>query len=115
MSELAARAACGFRQICRGGAENRVRLRPDDLYPTGQGLHSGQASAVHEREMTVNLTEPPGNETLVFPDFAGREWVSRMLNPRPLAPGALLPVSFDLSHARLFDAGSGVALAREEV
>jgi len=61
------------------------------------------------------LTEPLGNETLVFLDFAGREWVSRMLNPQPLAAGALLPVSFDLSHAHLFDAASGVALAREEV
>jgi hypothetical protein len=50
----------------------------------------------------------------VLLDFAGREWVSRMLNPRPLAMGASLPVSFDLSHAHLFDAASGVALAREE-
>jgi multiple sugar transport system ATP-binding protein len=90
-------------------------LRPDDLYPTGHGLHSGHASAVHEREVAVNLTEPLGNETLLFLDFAGREWVSRMLNPRPLAMGASLPVSFDLSHAHLFDAASGVALAREEV
>jgi multiple sugar transport system ATP-binding protein len=65
--------------------------------------------------MAVSLTEPLGNETLVFPDFAGREWVSRLLNLRPLAIGALLPVSFDLSHAHLFDAASGVGLAREEV
>jgi multiple sugar transport system ATP-binding protein len=64
--------------------------------------------------MAVVLTEPLGNETLLFVDFAGREWVSRMLDPRPLAAGASLPVSFDLSHAHLFDAASGVALAREE-
>ena len=68
-----------------------------------------------KRSVAVNLTEPLGNETLVFLDFAGRDWVSRMLNPRPLAAGALLPVSFDLSHAHLFDAATGVALAREEV
>jgi multiple sugar transport system ATP-binding protein len=104
-----------FAKSVAAGQKIVFGLRPDDLYPSGHGLHSGQASAVHERELMVNLTEPLGNETLVFLDFAGREWVSRMLNPRPLAAGALLPVSFDLSHAHLFDAASGVALAREEV
>jgi multiple sugar transport system ATP-binding protein len=104
-----------FAKSVAAGQKIVFGLRPDDLYPTGHGLHSGHASAVHEREVAVNLTEPLGNETLVFLDFAGREWVSRMLNPRPLAMGASLPVSFDLSHAHLFDAASGVALAREEV
>ena len=88
-------------------------LRPDDLYPSGHGLHSGQASAVHERAMTVSLTEPLGNETLVFFDFAGRDWVSRMLSPRPLASGASIAVSFDLANAHLFDAVSGEALMRK--
>jgi multiple sugar transport system ATP-binding protein len=50
----------------------------------------------------------------VFLQFAGREWLSRMLNPRPLAPGASIPVSFDLGAAHLFDAATGAALAREE-
>jgi multiple sugar transport system ATP-binding protein len=88
-------------------------LRPDDLYPTGHGLNSAHVDAVHKREMRVNLTEPLGNETLVFFDFAGRDWVSRMLSPRPLAAGASIPVTFDLSHAHLFDAASGVALIRK--
>jgi multiple sugar transport system ATP-binding protein len=88
-------------------------LRPDDLYPTGYGLASGHAGAVHERPLTVSLTEPLGNETLVFLRFAGREWLSRMLNPRPLAAGASIPVSFDLGAAHLFDAATGSALTRE--
>jgi multiple sugar transport system ATP-binding protein len=88
-------------------------LRPDDLYPTGHGLASGHAGAVHERPLTVCLTEPLGNETLVFLQFAGREWLSRMLNPRPLAAGASIPVSFDLGAAHLFDAATGSALTRE--
>ena len=33
------------------------------------------------------MTEPLGNETLVFVEFGGRDWVSRMLNPTPLAAG----------------------------
>ena len=89
-------------------------LRPDDLYPSGHGLNTGHADNVHERSLKVNLTEPLGNETLVFLDFAGRDWVSRMLSPRPLAIGASIPMTFDLSHAHLFDNATGAALAREE-
>ena len=58
------------------------------------------------------MTEPLGNETLVFFDFAGRDWVSRMLNPRPLGAGGAVNASFDLANAHLFDAASGAALAR---
>ena len=89
-------------------------LRPDDLYPSGHGVNTGSADALHERPLTVSLTEPLGNETLVFLDFAGRDWVSRMLSPKPLAAGATIPVTFDLNHAHLFDAESGVAIARTE-
>jgi len=85
-------------------------LRPDDLYPTGHGLHAGDGSAVHQGELKVSITEPLGNETLVFLDFAGRDWVGRMLNPRPLLSGDRIAVSFDLSKAHLFDAASGKTL-----
>ncbi len=88
-------------------------LRPDDLYPSHHGLASDAGGAVHEQALTVNLTEPLGNETLVFAQFAGREWVSRMLNPRPLAAGALIPFCFNLASAHLFDAASGAALIGE--
>jgi multiple sugar transport system ATP-binding protein len=101
-----------FRQSAAKGRKIIFGLRPDDLYPTGHGLPSDHAAAVHEQSLKVNLTEPLGNETLVFFDFAGREWVSRMLNPRPLSPGASIPVSFDLANAHLFDAADGAALTR---
>jgi multiple sugar transport system ATP-binding protein len=85
-------------------------LRPDDLYPTGHGLHGGEASAVHQSELSVSITEPLGNETLVFTQFNGRDWVSRMLNPRPLQTGERVPMSFDLSKAHLFDIETGKTL-----
>ena len=85
-------------------------LRPDDIYPTGHGLNSGEAHAVHEIDLPVSLTEPLGNETLVFLGFTGKDWVSRMLNPRRLASGEKIAVSFDLSQAHLFDAASGKTL-----
>ncbi|MBW9117230.1 sn-glycerol-3-phosphate ABC transporter ATP-binding protein UgpC [Rhizobium cauense] len=86
-------------------------LRPDDIFPTGHGLHSGVEAAVHEITLPVSITEPLGNETLVFVEFAGREWVSRMLNPRALASGEQLKMSFDLSQAHLFSADTGKSLA----
>ena len=94
-----------FREQGRRPASKVVfGLRPDDIYPTGHGLHSGEASDVHEIELPVSITEPLGNETLVFAGFDGRDWVSRMLNPKPLRPGEEVKISFDLSQAHLFDA-----------
>jgi multiple sugar transport system ATP-binding protein len=85
-------------------------LRPDDIYPTGHGLNSGEAHAVQQIDLPVSLTEPLGNETLVFLGFSGKDWVSRMLNPRRLTSGETISVSFDLSQAHLFDAASGKTL-----
>jgi multiple sugar transport system ATP-binding protein len=94
------------------GQKVTVGLRPDDLYPTGHGLHSGDAGDVHQHDLKVAINEPLGNETLVFVEFAGREWVSRMLNPRPLVIGSAIPMSFDLSNAHLFAADTGRAIER---
>jgi multiple sugar transport system ATP-binding protein len=85
-------------------------LRPDDIYPTGHGIHSGEAADVHEIALPVTVTEPLGNETLVFAEFDGGDWVSRMLNPKPLRPGETVSLSLDLSQAHLFDAATGKSL-----
>ncbi|MGY5800323.1 ABC transporter ATP-binding protein [Rhizobium sp. LEGMi12c] len=95
----------------REGERVAFGLRPDDIFPTGHGLHSGAESAVHELTLPVAITEPLGNETLVFVEFAGREWVTRMLNPRALKSGEQLKMSFDLSQAHLFSTETGKSLA----
>ena len=99
-----------FRDKVSAGHKIVFGIRPDDIYPAGHGLHSGDAQDVHEIELSVSITEPLGNETLVFAEFTGRDWVSRMLNPRPLRPGDRLTMSLDLSQAHLFDAASGKTL-----
>ncbi|TIV30663.1 MAG: sugar ABC transporter ATP-binding protein, partial [Mesorhizobium sp.] len=38
------------------------------------------------------------------------DWVSRMLNPRPLKAGDRIGMSFDLSRAHLFSAETGKSL-----
>jgi multiple sugar transport system ATP-binding protein len=99
-----------FAGALRAGQKVTFGLRPDDIYPTGHGLHAGDAAAVHEVVLAVTITEPLGNETLVFIQFNGRDWVSRMLNPRPLRSGESVRMSFDLSRAHLFDIDTGKAL-----
>ncbi|MCX8280215.1 sn-glycerol-3-phosphate ABC transporter ATP-binding protein UgpC [Phyllobacterium sp. 0TCS1.6C] len=102
-----------FRDRLRNGQRVCFGIRPDDVYPTGHGLHAGAAEDVHEMELPVVITEPLGNETLLFVNFNNREWVSRMLNPRPLHPGEAVKLSFDLSQAHLFDAETGLTLAQK--
>jgi len=85
-------------------------LRPDDIYPTGHGISSGSAADVHQIELPITVTEPLGNETLVFVEFNGTDWVSRMLNPRPLRSGERVAMSLDLSQAHLFAAETGKTL-----
>jgi multiple sugar transport system ATP-binding protein len=100
-----------FNGKVREGEKVAFGLRPDDIFPAGHGLSSGEATAVHELTLPVAITEPLGNETLVFVEFAGREWVSRMLNPRALKSGEQIKMSFDLSHAHLFAVETGKSLA----
>jgi multiple sugar transport system ATP-binding protein len=85
-------------------------IRPDDFYPTGHGLSSGGETEVHRVDLPVSITEPLGNETLVFAEFNGADWVSRMLNPKPLKAGDRIGMSFDLSRAHLFSAETGKSL-----
>ena len=97
------RAATGCRfptgSRTRRLSQRRVALglRPDDVYPTGHGLPSAAGSQLVERNLAVSVTEPFGNETLVFVAFGGRDWVTRMLNPAPLEAGRMIGVSFDLA------------------
>ncbi|RWA73951.1 sn-glycerol-3-phosphate ABC transporter ATP-binding protein UgpC [Mesorhizobium sp.] len=100
----------GFKAKVNAGDKVVFGLRPDDLYPAGHGLHSGDAADVHEMELPVTVTEPLGNETLVFAEFDRRDWVSRMLNPKPLKAGDRVAMHFDLSQAHLFSAETGKSL-----
>ena len=99
-----------FKDRVTAGQKVTFGLRPDDLYPEGHGIHSGHETDVRTQALAVTITEPLGNETLVFSDFAGSEWVGRMLNPRPLRAGETVPFCFDLSQAHLFDGATGKTL-----
>ena len=100
-----------FRKASAARGRVALGMRPDDVYPTGHGLPSASGSQVVERELTVSVTEPLGNETLVFAAFGGRDWIARMLNPIALGHGQKIPVSFDLARAHLFSTDQGRAIA----
>ncbi|MFZ0600708.1 MAG: TOBE domain-containing protein, partial [Roseiarcus sp.] len=101
-----------FRNAANIGGRVAFGLRPDDVYPTGHGLRSGAGSQLVERNLAVSVTEPLGNETLVFVALGGRDWVARMLNPAPIEPGRTIGVSFDLAKAHLFtEDGRAIATA----
>jgi multiple sugar transport system ATP-binding protein len=91
-----------FKNAEKIGGRVALGMRPDDVYPTGHGLPSASGSQLVERNLVVSVTEPLGNETLVFVRFGGRDWVTRMLNPAPLEAGRTIGVSFDLARAHLF-------------
>jgi multiple sugar transport system ATP-binding protein len=99
-----------FRNRVSAGDKVVFGLRPDDAYPAGHGLHSGEEAEVCTLELPVTVTEPLGNETLVFADFDGADLVARMLNPKPLKSGESVKMSFDLSQAHLFSAETGKTL-----
>ena len=105
-----------FRGASIPGRKVTFGVRPDDVYPTGHGLPSAAGSQVVERDLRVAVTEPLGNETLVFATFGGVDWIARMLNPIPLAAGQSLSLSIDLAKAHLFAADEGgraIASTRE--
>ena len=102
-----------FRGAVAAGQKVVFGLRPDDVHPTGHGLPSGAGGQTVQRELAVSVTEPLGNETLVFAPFGGQEWIARMLNPFPLERGRRVDMTFDLAKAHLFAADSGRAILGE--
>jgi len=99
-----------FKGAVAAGQRVVFGMRPDDVHPTGHGLPSAAGEQVAQRELKVSVTEPLGNETLVFAPFGGAEWVARMLNPIPLEAGRTVNMTFDLAKAHLFAAESGHAI-----
>jgi len=88
-------------------------LRPDDIYPEGHGIDTVAGRELAELDLAVSLSEPLGNETLLFVTVGGADWTSRMLNPRDIRRGTVLPFRLNLSRAHLFDAETGVSLRKD--
>ena len=95
---------------CRGREGQAVQfgVRADNIMPEGHALPPGAHMA--SVEMTVNLTEPLGTETLLFAELAGTEVQAKMLNPRPVRSGERMVFQITLEKCHLFDAETGLTL-----
>ncbi len=96
----------------RGHVRDRQRVqfgfRADNLMPKGHSVQEeGEKASL---DLTVNLTEPLGTETLLFTDIAGTEVQAKMLNPRPVRPGETLKFQLMLDKCHVFDVASSDAV-----
>ncbi|NNE82224.1 MAG: sn-glycerol-3-phosphate ABC transporter ATP-binding protein UgpC [Silicimonas sp.] len=91
-----------YRANVSEGQDVVLGFRADNLMPVGHAMPMEGAFA--ELEMTVNLSEPLGTETLLFTSIADKEIQAKMLNPRPVASGEKLSFQLDLTRCHLFDA-----------
>ena len=73
-------------------------LRPEHVR-TG----TGSDACPFQTEMTVDLVEPMGSDTLVWSQFAGQPWRIRMEGQATVSSGDTLRVGFDVANASLFD------------
>ncbi len=90
------------------GQQVQFGFRADNLMPEGHSVQEeGKKTTL---ELTVNLTEPLGTETLLFTDIVGTEVQAKMLNPRPVLPGETLKFQLMLDKCHVFDAASSNAI-----
>ncbi|GAB5505405.1 MAG: sn-glycerol-3-phosphate ABC transporter ATP-binding protein UgpC [Rhizobiaceae bacterium] len=89
----------------RDGQDVIFGLRPDDMTPEGHGINdTGQVATL---ELTVDLAELLGTETLLYTQLGGQDALGKMFDPRDVAAGETLRFRLSLDKAHLFDATSG--------
>ena len=77
-------------------------FRADVLMPKGHTL--AESGVLHEMELTIDLAEPLGSESILFSTLGGKEIQARMHNPRPVSGGEVLSCELHLEKCHLFDA-----------
>ncbi len=94
-----------LKEFVRNGMAVQLGIRPDDISPVGHGLSQDGPGA--EVQLTVDLAEPLGMESLIYTRLAGQEVQAKLYGPRIVAPGEVLTFRLALDRAHLFDAETG--------
>jgi multiple sugar transport system ATP-binding protein len=94
-----------LKEYVRNGMAVQLGIRPDDISPVGHGLSQDGPGA--EVQLTVDLAEPLGMESLIYTRLAGQEVQAKLYGPRIVAPGEVLTFRLALDRAHLFDAATG--------
>ena len=79
--------------------------------PQGHGLDPRHSVEIHSK---IEFTEMLGNETLLFSSVGDDEFISRMQQPRPVAPDESLTFKFNVERMHLFDADTGQSIRAAE-
>nr|WP_276562448.1 sn-glycerol-3-phosphate ABC transporter ATP-binding protein UgpC [Hoeflea prorocentri] len=82
-------------------------LRAEDIVPLGHGLHPADAAGI---EAQVMLSEFLGNETLLFAQLSGTQFVARMQQPRWIEDGETVRFHINSDRLHLFDAETELSL-----
>jgi multiple sugar transport system ATP-binding protein len=94
--------------VARDGMAVTLGIRADDISPVGHGLSQDGPGA--ELDLTVDLAEPLGMESLIYTRLAGQEVQAKLFGPRLVSPGERLTFRLALDRAHLFEAASGRSL-----
>jgi multiple sugar transport system ATP-binding protein len=94
--------------VAHEGMAVTLGIRADDISPVGHGLSQDGPGA--ELDLTVDLAEPLGMESLIYTRIAGQEVQAKLYGPRLVSPGERLTFRLALDRAHLFDAASGRSL-----
>ncbi len=91
----------------KGGEELIAGFRPEDIVPDEHGVRPKQSVLVSAK---ISFTEMLGNETLLFSEIGGVEFVSRMSQPRLIQPDETFKFRFNVERVHLFDRDTGNSL-----
>ena len=100
-----------FGGVLNGGENMVAGFRPEDIVPQGHGLDPRHSVEIHSK---IEFTEMLGNETLLFSSVGDDEFISRMQQPRPVAPDESLTFKFNVERMHLFDADTGQSIRAAE-
>lgn len=100
-----------FGDALKGGEKIVAGFRPEDIVPQGHGMDPRHAVEICTK---VDITEMLGNETLLFSSAGDDEFISRMQQPRLVAPGEILTFKFNVDRMHLFDAETGRSIRATE-
>jgi multiple sugar transport system ATP-binding protein len=86
------------------GQDIVLGMRPDDLSPVGYGLdETGESVKI---DLTIDLTEPLGMESLIYTRIADQEVQGKIYGPRFAKPGEVMQFRISLDRVHIFDAVS---------
>ena len=94
-----------FKETPSDGRPAIIGIRPEHVL-TGDNLRS----AAYTTEVTVDLVEPMGSDTLVYCEFGGQTFRIRMDGQAQVKPGDRLEIGLNPSAASLFDKTTEVRL-----